>query len=128
MLLKEMNYYHWGHMMAFLASGYTTISVALHKSAVLFFKHILFSLVKHSHIWFRIGKLHENIFTSLKVIFISNNIKSWKIFIICYCCCSAPLSCLTLCDFMNCSMPDSYILHCRPEFAQIHVSWVSGAI
>ena len=25
-------------------------------------------------------------------------------------------------DFMNCSMPDSHILHCRPEFAQIHVS------
>ena len=35
------------------------------------------------------------------------------------CCCSVALSCLTLCNPMDCSMPDSPVLHCLPEFAQI---------
>ena len=30
-------------------------------------------------------------------------------------------SCLTLCDPMDCSMLVSSVLHCLPEFAQIHV-------
>ena len=29
--------------------------------------------------------------------------------------------CLTLCDLMDCSMPGFAVLHCLPEFAQIHV-------
>ena len=29
---------------------------------------------------------------------------------------------------MDCSMPNSSVLHCLPEFAQIHVHWVSDAI
>ena len=32
------------------------------------------------------------------------------------------------CDPMDCSMPVSSVLHCLPEFAQIHVHWVSDAI
>ena len=43
-------------------------------------------------------------------------------------CCSVPKSCPTLCDPMDCSMPDSSVLHYLPEFAQIHVDWVSDAI
>ena len=34
--------------------------------------------------------------------------------------CSVAKSCLTLCDAMNCSLPDSSVLHYLPEFAQIH--------
>ena len=36
--------------------------------------------------------------------------------------CSVDQLCLTLCDPMDCSMPDF------PEFAQIHVHWVDDAI
>ena len=32
--------------------------------------------------------------------------------------------CLTLCDPIGCSMPDSSVLHYLPEFAQIHVHWI----
>ena len=35
--------------------------------------------------------------------------------------CSVYKSCLTLCDPMDCSTPGFIVLHCLPEFAQIHV-------
>ena len=35
------------------------------------------------------------------------------------------LSCVWLCDPIDYSMPDSSVLHYFPEFAQIHVHWVS---
>ena len=37
-------------------------------------------------------------------------------------------SCVQLCDSMNCSTPGFPVLHHLPEFAQIHVHWVSDAI
>ena len=37
------------------------------------------------------------------------------------CCCSVTKSSLILCDPMDCSMSVSSVLHCLPEFAQIHV-------
>ena len=36
--------------------------------------------------------------------------------------------CLTLCDPMDCSMPDFLVLPYLPEFAQTQVHWVSDAI
>ena len=36
------------------------------------------------------------------------------------------LSHVQLCD--DCSMPGSSVLHCLPEFAHIHLQWVSNAI
>ena len=45
-----------------------------------------------------------------------------------YCCCSVAKSCPTLCNPMKCSTPGSPIPHYLPEFAQIHVHWVSDAI
>ena len=42
--------------------------------------------------------------------------------------CSVAKSCPTLCDPMDCSMPDFPVLHYFLEFAQIHVHWVSDAI
>ena len=44
------------------------------------------------------------------------------------CCCSVAKSCPTLCDPMDCSTPGFPVLHCLPEFAQIHVCWVGDAI
>ena len=38
------------------------------------------------------------------------------------------LSCVRLCDPMNCSTPGFPFLHYLLEFAQIHVHWVSDAI
>ena len=38
------------------------------------------------------------------------------------------LSHVRLCDPGDCSMPGSCVLPCLPEFAQIHVHWVSDAI
>jgi len=44
------------------------------------------------------------------------------------CCCSVAKSCPTLCDPMDSSTPGFPVLHYLPEFAQIHVHWVSDAI
>ena len=43
-------------------------------------------------------------------------------------CCSVAKSCPTLCDLMDSSTPGFPVLHYLPEFAQIHVHWVSDAI
>ena len=50
-----------------------------------------------------------------------------NIFTFC-CCCSVAKSCLTLCDPMDCSTPGFSVLYYHPEFAQIHVHWVSVAV
>ena len=42
--------------------------------------------------------------------------------------CSVTKSCPTLCKPMGYSMPGLPVLHYLPEFAQIHVRWVSDAI
>ena len=44
------------------------------------------------------------------------------------CCCIITKLCPTLCDAMDCSMPGSPVVHHFPEFAQVHVDWVSDAI
>ena len=44
------------------------------------------------------------------------------------CCCSVAKSCPPLCHATDCSTPGSSVLHYLPEFAQIHVHWVSEAI
>ena len=44
------------------------------------------------------------------------------------CCFSVAKTCLTLCNPMDCSTPDSSVLHNLLEFAQIHVHWVDDAI
>ena len=38
------------------------------------------------------------------------------------CCCSVAKSCSTVCDPMDCSTPDSSLLHYVPVFAEIHAS------
>ena len=43
-------------------------------------------------------------------------------------CCSVTQSCLTFCDYIDCSMPGFPVLHSLPELAQTHVHWVSDAI
>ena len=48
-----------------------------------------------------------------------------KLFLFLY---SVAKSCLTHCDSMDCSKLGSSVLHCLPEFTQIHVRWVSDAI
>ena len=45
-----------------------------------------------------------------------------------FCCCSVAKLYLTLCHPMNCSTPGTSVFHYLPEFAQIHVYWVSDAI
>ena len=43
-------------------------------------------------------------------------------------CCSITKPCPTLCDPLDCSMPDFPVLHYLLEFGQTHVHWVSDAI
>ena len=38
------------------------------------------------------------------------------------------LSCVTLCDLMNCNTPGLPVHHQLPEFTQTHLHWVSDAI
>ena len=52
-----------------------------------------------------------------------NSISSLRCCVVVQC-----LSCVRLCDAMDCSTPGSPILHCLPEFAQIHAHWVGDAI
>ena len=47
---------------------------------------------------------------------------------VCAVLCLVTQSCPTLCDPMDCNMPDFPILHCLPGFAQTHVHWVNDAI
>ena len=50
----------------------------------------------------------------------------WLVICVLYRCCSVAKSYPALCDPMNCSIPGFSVLHCLPEFAQTHVSWVVG--
>jgi len=43
-------------------------------------------------------------------------------------CCSVVKSCPTLCDPMDCSMSGLSVPHHLPEFAQVHVHWISDVI
>ena len=43
-----------------------------------------------------------------------------------FCCCSVVKLCLTLCNPMDCNTPGSSVLYDLPEFAQIHIHWVSN--
>ena len=43
-------------------------------------------------------------------------------------CCSVAKLCPTLCDPVDWSTPDFLVLHYLPEFAWIHVHWVSDAV
>ena len=43
-------------------------------------------------------------------------------------CCSVTLSCLTLCNPMDCIIPGFPVLQCLLEFAQTHAHWVDDAI
>ena len=43
-------------------------------------------------------------------------------------CCSVTQWCLTLWDPMDCSTPGLPVPHHLPEFAQVHVQWISDAI
>ena len=49
----------------------------------------------------------------------------WKVlhlYVSFICCCFSVIQlCLALCNPMDCGMPGSSVLHCLPEFAQIHV-------
>ena len=44
------------------------------------------------------------------------------------CCCSVSQSCPTPCDPMDCSLPGLPVLLHLPEFAQVHVHCIGGAI
>ena len=44
------------------------------------------------------------------------------------CCCLVTKLCLTLGDSMDCSISGYLVFHYLPEFAQIHVPWVSNAV
>ena len=44
------------------------------------------------------------------------------------CCCSIVQLCLTLCDPVDCSMPELPVLHHLLEFAQVHVHCIGDAI
>jgi len=46
----------------------------------------------------------------------------------CLCCCSVTMSFLILCSPMNCNTTSFPVLYYLPEFAQIHIPWVSDAI
>ena len=43
-------------------------------------------------------------------------------------CCSVAQLCPTLCDTMDCSMPGLLVPHHLPEFAQVHIPYISDAI
>ena len=46
----------------------------------------------------------------------------------CFCCCTIVKSCPTLWDHIDCRKPGFPVSHHLPEFAQVHVHWISDAI
>ena len=50
------------------------------------------------------------------------------LFLLCCCCYSVTMLCLTLCDPMDCSTPGFPVLQYHPEMAQTHVHWVGDGI
>ena len=72
-----------------------------------------------------------NLFTALLHLLINCNLLLFQMSNInkaMLCCCgSVALSCLTLCDPMNCSM-SGFPVHHLPKFAQTHVHYVGDAI
>ena len=56
-----------------------------------------------------------------------SNSSLWGSFYLLCCCCSVPKSCSALCNPMNSSTPGFSVLHHLPEFAHIHIHWVSDA-
>ena len=50
------------------------------------------------------------------------------ILLLCCCCCSVVQPYLTLCDPMDCSMPDFPVLHHLLALDQTHIHWVNDAI
>ena len=46
----------------------------------------------------------------------------------CSYCSSVTKSCSILCNLIDYSTPGSFVFHCLPEFAQIHVNWVRDAL
>ena len=71
------------------------------------------------HIWLFFLFL-PNLPTLLNIIFILY-MDSFIILTYMFSCCSVTMSCLILCDLMDCSMLGFPVLHQFPEFAQIHV-------
>ena len=55
-----------------------------------------------------------------------NGLRRFLMSVHCFCY-SVTKSCPTLCDPMDCSTPDSPVLHYLPQFSQTHVHWVSDA-
>ena len=49
---------------------------------------------------------------------VTNHLFFWLLLKYCCCCCSVTMSCLTLCDPMDCSTPGFPILCYLPEFVQ----------
>lgn len=45
-----------------------------------------------------------------------------------FCCCSVTKPYPTLCNFMDCNTWGSSVLSSFPEFAQIHIHWISDTI
>ena len=71
----------------------------------------------------------ENKFKTLKIKLFSVRIEGGpNLVCIIHFCHSVAKLCLTLWSPKDCSMPGSSVLHCLPEFAQIHVHWVGDAI
>ena len=59
--------------------------------------------------------------------FALRELPAWHVDKDCYCC-SVVQSCPTLCDPMDCRMPDFPVLHHLPELTQTRVHWVGDVI
>ena len=78
-----------------------------------------------SSLYLKSSKSHDD--SSIIQLYLLRNIKFVFSVHFC-CCCSVGKSCPALCDPTDCNMPDSSVLQYLPEFAQVHVHWVSDAI
>ena len=116
----------------------TTSLFCLSVSLFLFcYLHLLASFLDSTYKWYHtiFVSLHLTYFPprsihvveNARILFFYGLVECSHIYIYIYCF-SVAKSCVTLCDPMDCSTPGSSVLHCLPEFAQIHVHWVSSAI
>ena len=108
-----------------IAPRYVTIRDIALCLLIVFFYGLKEKTVFNTHVLFLNLFYHYHVSSLVKYCITHTYIHTYTS-ISCYC--SVIMSCLTLCDLTDCSMPGFPVLHYLREFAQTHVHWVCDAI
>ena len=89
---------------------------------------IIWMNIKKLTTWLKKGRYLNRHFAREDLLMANRYMKRYSTSLIICCCPSVSKLCLTLCIPMDCSMPNSPVLHYLSKFVQIRVHWVKDAI